>query len=176
MSTWIALLRGINVGGNNVLPMKDLASVLEELGCTNVATYIQSGNVVFEKSRSDAMKLSQRIADTVLKNHDFKPQCLVLTVDEVDRAAVSNPFPDAEENPKSLHVFFLAEKPSSPEFELLNEIKSRSESYALLDKVFYLHAPDEIGRFRLAARVEKLLGVNATARNRRTVSKLTAMA
>jgi len=176
MSTWIALLRGINVGGNNVLPMKDLAAVLEGLGCSNVATHIQSGNVVLEKSRSDAMKLSQRIADTVLKNHGFKPRCLVLTADELEEAVVSNPFPDAGGDPKSLHVFFLAEKPTSPEFEMLNDIKSASESYALIDKVFYLHAPDGIGRSSLAARVEKLLGVDATARNWRTVSKLVAMA
>lgn len=176
MSTWIALLRGINVGGNNVLPMKDLAAVLEELGCTDVATHIQSGNVVFEKSRSDATTLSKCIADTVLKNHGFKPRTLVLTVDEIEKAVASNPFTDAEVNPKSLQIFFLSKIPTSPEFEMLDSIKSRSESFALIGKAFYFHAPDGIGRSKLAARAEKLLGVDATARNWRTVSKLIAMA
>ena len=176
MSIWIALLRGINVGGNNLLPMKDLVAVLEELGCTNVSTYIQSGNVVFERPRNDAMRLSKRIGNTVLKNHSFKPRTLVLTADEFENAVVSNPFPDAEVSPKSLQIFFLSEEPTSPEFEMLNSIKSRNESYALIEKVFYLHAPDGIGRSKLAARVEKLLGVNATARNWRTVSKLLEMA
>ena len=158
------------------MPMKDLAAVLEELGCTDVATYIQSGNVVFEKSGSGAPRLSKRIANAVLKNHGFKPRTLVLTVEEFERAVASNPFPDAEANPKSLHIFFLSEKPTSPEFEMLDDIKSGSESFALIDKAFYFHAPDGIGRSKLAARVEKLLGVDTTARNWRTVSKLIAMA
>lgn len=176
MSTWVALLRGINVGGNNLLPMKNLAALLEGLGCANVETYIQSGNVIFESSRGDAMRLSNRIADTVLKHHGFKPRTLVLTADEFEKAVASNPFPDAEVNPKSLHISFLSEKPSSPELAMLDNIKSGNESYALIEKVFYLHAPDGIGRSKLAARVEKLLGVDVTGRNWRTVSKLLEMA
>jgi uncharacterized protein (DUF1697 family) len=87
----------------------------------------------------------------------------------------SNPFPQAEERPSALHLFFLSEPSSNPDFELLNTLKAGSESFVLTEDVFYLHAPDGIGRSKLAARVERLLGVDVTARNWRTVSKVAEM-
>jgi uncharacterized protein (DUF1697 family) len=95
---------------------------------------------------------------------------------EFEKAVVSIPFEDPEVNPKSLQIFFLSEEPSSPEFEILDGIKFGSDTHALFDAAFYLHAPDGIGRSELAASVEKLLGVDTTARNWRTVSKLLEMA
>ncbi|MBT8101630.1 MAG: DUF1697 domain-containing protein [Gammaproteobacteria bacterium] len=172
MATWIALLRGINVGGKHLLPMKELAAALEEMGCINVRTYIQSGNVVFERPRSKAPQLAEKIGKTVLKSHGFEPRVLVLTVKELEKAATANPFPEAENEPKTLHLCFLAAKPKSPDLDALEQIKARTESYALVDKVFYLHAPEGIGRSKLAANVEKRLGVDATGRNWRTVTKL----
>ena len=172
MSTWIALFRGINVGGNNILPMKELTAMLEGLGCTGVKTYIQSGNVVFRKSGSKASQLAKSIGKSVLSAYGFEPKVLFLTVQELENAVRSNPFTEAEEDPKSLHIFFLAEKPKSPNLKALNELKTRSESFSLIEKLFYLHEPDGVGRSKLAAKAEKLLGVSATARNWRTVSKL----
>ena len=176
MSTWIALLRGINVGGNNLLPMKDLTAVLEEIGCSNVKTYIQSGNAVFDSSASNAPQLAKTIGKAVLGSHEFEPLVQVLTIRELEIAVASNPFPNAEANPKSLHLSFLAEEPGSPELDSLNELKVESETWALIGNVFYLHAPDGIGHSKLAARAEKLIGVDATGRNWRTVSKLLEIA
>lgn len=176
MATWIALLRGINVGGNKLLPMKDLTAVLEEIGCSNVKTYIQSGNVVFGNSVSNAAQLAQRIGKAVLSSHEFEPRVQVLSVSELEKAVTSNPFPDAEANPKSLHVYFLSKKPKSPKLDSLNEIKVKSETWALTGKLFYLHAPDGVGRSKLAARAEMLIGVDATGRNWRTVSKVLEIA
>lgn len=176
MTTWIALFRGVNVGGNNILPMKDLVVALEEIGCTCVKTYIQSGNVIFSKSVSKVPQLAKLIGKTVLNRYGFEPKIHLLTVRELKKAVTSNPFPNAEENPKSLHLFFLSKNPKSLKRESFDEIKAERENYALNENMFYLHAPDGIGRSRLAAKTEKFLGVDATARNWGTVLKLLELA
>ncbi len=176
MTTWIALFRGINVGGKNLLPMQDLTGMLKGIGCNCVKTYIQSGNVIFSKSGSKEPQLAKLIGKTVLSTHGFEPKVHLLKVGELRRAVTSNPFSDAEKDPKSLHLFFLAEKPKSFKPEALDQIKAESENYSLIENIFYLHAPDGIARSKLASRAEKLLEVDATARNWRTVSKLVELA
>jgi uncharacterized protein (DUF1697 family) len=175
VKTWVALFRGINVGGNNILPMKELVATLEGVGCQDVATYIQSGNVVFQSEETDASMLSDRIATAVKESHGFEPRVLVLGPEVVERAVRSNPFREAESEPKSLHVYFLASSPGRPGLEALEEIKGYREQFVLDGDVLYLHAPDGVGRSRLAANAERLLGVSATARNWRTVNKLLTM-
>ena len=176
MKTYIALFRGINVGGNNVLPMKDLVALLENLGSQNVKTYIQSGNAVFQNKEENASLLSNRIRAAIKKSHGFEPQVLLLKPEEIERAVESNPFPEAESEPKTLHLHFLASMPKNPDLGALESIKSDRERFALKDGVFYLHAPDGIGRSKLAANTEKVLGVATTGRNWRTVRKVLAMA
>ncbi|MDH5638603.1 MAG: DUF1697 domain-containing protein [Nitrospinota bacterium] len=176
MNIWIALFRGINVGGASILPMRDLASICQKLGFTEVRTYIQSGNVVFHSPEGLAPHLTKRIGAAVMKSHGFKPNVILISLDELEKAASSNPFPEAEKDPKSLHFFFLAELPSNPDMERLEQVKSDSEAFVLRGQVFYLHAPDGIGRSKLAAKAEKLIGVAATARNWRTVRKVLQIA
>jgi len=176
MNTWFALLRGINVGGTGILPMKDLVATLEELGLSGVKTYIQSGNAVFQSPESKSPALAKKIADSIATQHGFRPHVLVLSHKELSQAVTRNPFPDAEVEPKTLHLFFLADVPANPDLGALNVIKSDSERFVLDKRVFYLHAPDGIGRSKLATRAEKLLGVAATARNWRSVEKILEMA
>jgi uncharacterized protein (DUF1697 family) len=175
LKTYIALFRGINVGGSNVLPMKDLVAQLENLGSQNVKTFIQSGNAVFQNEEENASLLSNRISAAIKKNHGFEPQVLLLTPEEIERAVASNPFPEAETEPKTLHVYFLTSMPKNLDLGALESIKSDRERFALKDRVFYLHAPEGIGRSKLAANTEKLLGVAITGRNWRTVRKVMAM-
>jgi uncharacterized protein (DUF1697 family) len=175
MKTYIALFRGINVGGTNVLPMKDLVALLENIGSQNVRTYIQSGNAVFQNEEENASLLSNKIRAAIKQSHGFEPQVLLLTPEEIERAIESNPFPEAESEPKTLHAYFLASMPKDPDLGALERIKSDRERFALKDKVFYLHAPDGIGRSKLAANTEKLLGVAVTGRNWRTVCKVMTM-
>jgi uncharacterized protein (DUF1697 family) len=175
MKTYIALFRGINVGGTNVLPMKDLVTLLENTGSLNVRTYIQSGNAVFQNEEEKASLLSSKIRAAIKESHGFEPQVLLLTPEEMVRAIESNPFPEAESEPKTLHVHFLASMPKDPDLGTLESIKSDRERFALKDKVFYLHAPDGIGKSKLAANAEKLLGVAVTSRNWRTVCKVMTM-
>jgi uncharacterized protein (DUF1697 family) len=102
MKIFIALFRGINVGGSGVLPMRDLVEALEALGLKDVKTYIQSGNVVFKSSEEDSAKISSRISAQVGKSFDFEPEVLVLEPAEIQRALDANPFPEAQSQPKTL--------------------------------------------------------------------------
>ena len=176
MPARIALFRGINVGGRNSLPMKALSTLLESLGCSDVKTYIQSGNVVFEHPSSESKKLSRDIGAAIDSEFGFLPKVLILTAAELQHAVDDNPFADATTEPKTLHLWFLAGQPKNTDLASIESLKSASESFVLADRVFYLHAPDGIGRSKLAASVEKLLGVATTGRNWRTVNKILEMA
>jgi uncharacterized protein (DUF1697 family) len=176
MKTWIALLRGINVGGHNILPMKELRALLETEGFVDVRTYIQSGNCVFGASESDAETLADLITERIEQNFGFRPAVLVLEKPDLDRAIADNPFAEHADDPKTIHLSFLKERPTSPDLEALRALQASSEHFELTQTVFYLHAPDGIGRSKLAAQVEKKLGVQTTARNLRTVLKLAELA
>src|SRR5262245_2377501 len=175
MKTYIALFRGINVGGNHMLPMKELKVVLEKNGCEDVRTYIQSGNVILNSSASDVAKLAKQLSAAVAKSHGFEPRVLLLTRAELERAAAGNPFPGAAENPQSVHLFFLDGVPKKPDFSVLEAVKTKTEAFALKDRVLYRHTPYGLGRSKMATRVEKCLGVQSTARNWRTVTTLLGM-
>lgn len=176
MNTYIALFRGINVGGKNLLPMRELVPLFEALGMRKVRTYIQSGNVVFEGEDVHAAKLSDQIGAAVKESYGFAAHLLILTPDELTVAIASNPYPEAESDPRTLHLTFLSSVPESPDLEALESIKRDSERFMLEGKVFYLHALEGVGRSKLASRIEKSLGVAGTARNWRSVCAIEAMA
>jgi uncharacterized protein (DUF1697 family) len=174
-SSWVLLLRGINVGGNHVLPMRELVSILEALGLEDIRTYIQSGNVVFRSTRPVAPGLSDTISAEIEIRRGFRPQVLLLQKEQLEEAVRSNPFPEAESEPQTLHVFFLLSPASAPDREALDRMRAHDERFELAQRVLYLHAPNGTGRSKLAASVEKCLGVATTARNWRTVRKLWEM-
>jgi uncharacterized protein (DUF1697 family) len=173
VKAYIALFRGINVGGKNRLPMKDLVGILEDIGCKHIQTYIQSGNVVFRAESDSAKQLAAQIGQRIMESHGFEPKVMLLEISEFHNAVENNPF--STEKGRALHFYFLDSHPEDPDLESLQAVKSETETYKLLGKVFYLYAPDGIGRSRLAARVERALGVPVTARNWNTVSKLLSM-
>lgn len=175
MKSWIAFFRGINVGGKNTLPMKALVGVLEDLGLSDVRTYIQSGNAVFRATKGSAEHWERAIGAAVEAHFGMSPRILVMDAAALAAAVAANPFPAAESDHKTLHLYFLADTPTSPDWAGLDGVKSASEAYALIGRVFYLHAPEGIGRSKLAARAERLLGVEATARNWRTVQAVLAL-
>ncbi len=164
----IVLLRGINVGGHNKLPMVELKDTLTELGATDVQTYIQSGNAVIQ---GDIAAVA--ISDAIEKAKGFRPQVMVLPLQAFVHIVNACPFPT--DNGKALHVWFLSE---TPDFDTVkaDALAIPSESYLVTDRAVYLHAPDGIGRSKLAAKIENLAGVPATARNWNTVCKLLALA
>ena len=176
MQTSIVLLRGINVGGKNKLPMKDLVVILEDLGFENVRTYIQSGNAVGHSRRKPPAKMNSQISAVIGEAYGFEPSVLILTLEELEAAMASNPFPKATKEPKSLHLFLLSKKAKKPDLEKISAAKASSERFELTDRVFYLHAPDGIARSKLAANVEKYLSVPTTARNWNSITKIAALA
>jgi uncharacterized protein (DUF1697 family) len=176
MKIYVALFRGINVGGRNALPMKGLVEILQDLGLRSVKTYIQSGNAVFVSPGKDASQLSIKISREVKKRYGFEPHVLLLELDDIERAVSRNPFPDAATDSRALHAGFLAFIPEKPNLERLESLKSAGERFHIIDKVFYLHAPEGIGKSKLAANAERLLGVPMTDRNWKTVCKIREMA
>lgn len=176
MDTYIAFFRGINVGGNNSLPMKELVAVLECIGSRKVRTYIQSGNAVFESAEKDLARLSKQLSAEIMNRRGFEPHVQILTVDALAKAIAENPFPEAVSAPSSLHLGFLASPPKSPDLEKLSSLKKESERFQLAENVFYLHAPEGVGRSKLAASTERLLGVLMTDRNWKTVCKVMELA
>jgi uncharacterized protein (DUF1697 family) len=174
MATWIALLRGIG-GGIRPLPMRDLATALEAIGLKNVRTYIQSGNVIFSSAKS-AARLAGEIERCIEKNFGFHSKTFVLSVGELQRAAAGNPFPQADQAPQALHLFFLAKPAKAAQLDAMDELKAKSEQFELTNKVFYFYAPKGFGISKLGAKVGRLLGVDVTARNWRTVGKLLELA
>ena len=156
--------------------MKELVAILEHLGAQKVKTYIQSGNAVFVSPGKDTPGLSKAISVEVKKRRGFEPHVLLLELEEIERAIRNNPFPEAEIDPRALHAGFLASTPAHPNLKALETLKLGSERFRLVDRVFYLHAPEGVGRSKLAASSEKLLGVPMTDRNWRTVCTIRAMA
>lgn len=175
MASFVALLRGINVGGHNKLPMKALRELLEGLGLEGVETYIQSGNVVFRAPKKGAKQLGAKISQAIEAAHGFAPDVMVLDAAAFEAAAKANPFPEADAAPKAVHLWFCRSEPKAPDLERLAALASANERYVLDGAVFYLLAPDGIGKSKLAEKVERALGVSATARNWSTVSKLVLM-
>ena len=175
MSTWIGLFRAINVGGRRVLPMAALKEDLLSLGLTDVRTYIQSGNVVFGSSARSPSTLAKKITARIEQRHGFRPELLLLRPQDVQQVVDHNPFPQATSDPKTLHCFFLAAAAAAADHEAIETAKRPSERYVLTSQVFYLHAPQGVARSKLAANVERYLGVATTARNFRTVTRLWEM-
>jgi uncharacterized protein (DUF1697 family) len=176
MYTYIALFRGINVGGKNTLPMKELAAIFERLGASHARTYIRSGNVVFKSASKEISSFSSKIGIALKEQYGFEPRILVIEPFDLETAINNNPFPEAESDPSSLHLGFLAFAPENPKLEKLESLKKDSERFCLIGNIFYLHAPEGIGRSKLAASSEKLLGVPMSDRNWNTVCKLQEMA
>ena len=176
MNTYIALFRAINVGGKNSLPMKELVAILEKLGGQKIKTYIQSGNAVFQSTEKNLSELSKRLTAEIKKRRGFEPYVLIVGFDALEEAMAGNPFPEGEADPSSLHLGFLASVPKNPDLQKLDSLRKESERFHLSERVFYLHAPEGVGRSRLAASTEKLLGVPMTDRNWRTVCKIREMA
>jgi len=168
MKTYIVLFRGINVGGKNILPMKELSTFLEENGFQNVKTYIQSGNVVLQAKRV----LRAELATLISGKFGFKPEVFVLDKSEFDSSIKNNPFHPAEG--KFAHFYFCSKAPKLDAGKT-EKYLADSEEYKIKNKVFYLFAPKGIGRSKLVANIESCLGVPATGRNLNTVNKLKEM-
>jgi uncharacterized protein (DUF1697 family) len=186
MATHIALLRGINVGGNNKVPMADLRALVTELGHADVSTYIQSGNVLFTApDDADCAALGSAITEAVAARLPVRPPVVVITRDELAEINAANPFPD-EPDPKRVHAVILSEPPGAELTAKLEEAAAKAAakgdpaSAVTVGRTIYLHTPAGYGDSDLAAATLRLVsspkaGLTGTARNRATMDKLLAL-
>lgn len=116
---------------------------------------------------------TQKICRAILNAKGFEPKIILISKDKLESIIQKNPYPINEG--KALHFYFLATSCEKPDFEKLNSLKSETEMFELTSEAFYLYAPDGIGRSKLAMKIEKVLGVEMTARNWNTVSKISTM-
>ncbi len=167
--TFVALLRGINVGGKNSLPMKDLIAMFTKAGCSGVSTYIQSGNVLFRAEAALAAKLPAVISSAIKKRFGFSPPTVLRSSEELRRVAAANPFLKSEID--TLHVAFLADLPDKEAVKSL-EPKPPDE-FAVICREIYLRCPNGYGKTKLTnAYFDARLKTVSTVRNWKTVLKL----
>ncbi len=176
VSTYIALLRAVNVGGN-ILKMEHLRALWSELGFTNIRTYVQSGNVVFEAAQKPEAWLPA--VERKLEGQTRLPvSVFVRTPAEMRRLIATNPFlgqPDVD--PKNLHVTFLSSVPGAQSADALRVIDTGSDQFQLVGAHIYLYCPAGFADVKLTSKViEKILSVKATTRNWNTINKLHEMA
>jgi uncharacterized protein (DUF1697 family) len=173
LTTHVALLRGINVGGKNRIPMPVLREVLEDLGHQGVRTYVQSGNVVFDSRSSAPNKIAADIERAVSGTFGLTISVLVRTRRGLERVAGGNPFPTKGVNPSSLHVVFLADRPSAKAVRTLDPNHSPPDEFVVVGREIFLRFASGSARSKLNLDYfERGLGTRATARNWNTVLKL----
>jgi uncharacterized protein (DUF1697 family) len=168
VARYVALLRGINVGGRNKLSMGDLRALVERLGNDEVTTYIQSGNVVFTSRRRSPAALARSLEDGLAGELGVAVPAVVLSQAELARAIRDDPFP-ADADPKTVHAIFLVDDPT-PKLRAAVKAANGPDSAKLAGRTLYVHTPAGFGTSKLAAELIRLSG--GTARNRRTLNKL----
>jgi uncharacterized protein (DUF1697 family) len=174
--TWVALLRGINVGGKNKLPMRDLAALFEQAGCSDVQTYIQSGNVVFDTS-SRPERLAVTVEKRIAERFSLTVPVVLRSGAELARIARANPFLGRKLDPALLHVMFLAGEPSAAGIASLDPKRSPPDEFRVVGREIYLSCPNGMARTKLTnAWFDGKLDTTSTARNWRTVLTLAEMA
>lgn len=173
MTRYVALLRGINVGGHNKLAMADLRDVLSGLGFDDVETYLQSGNALFSAPKASADALARKIQGALDDRLGMDVKVLVRTADELAEVVAANPFHDGTSEPKKLHVAFLSAVPEADRVAGLDPVPFEPDELRLGEREVYLWYPNGYGRTKLTNDViERRLGVTATTRNWNTVVKL----
>ena len=172
--TYVALLRGVNLGPRNKVPMPALRSLTESLGHNDVRTYIQSGNLVFRSAEKG--NLAARLEQAIAAELGVKAAVVLRTAGELSKAIAGNPFVAAGADEKALHVVFLGSPPSRSAVKTLEPDRSPPDEFAVGRAEVYLRCPNGFGRSKLGVDwFEKKLGGPATIRNWRTVTTLAAM-
>jgi uncharacterized protein (DUF1697 family) len=176
LDTYLALLRGINVGGKNKLPMKDLIEIFASNKCEKVLSYIQSGNIIFRAAPSVAAEIPTVIAAQITARFGLRIPVLLRTVEELRLVSLNNPFLAAGVAEDTLHVMFLADLPSPERVATLDPDRSPPDAFQVISREIYLHLPKGVADSKLTnAYFDSKLATTSTGRNWRTVCKLLAL-
>lgn len=175
--TYIALVRGINVGGRKIIKMDQLRESFKAMGLEKVKTYVQSGNVIFKASGKSAEILSREIQERILRDFGFSVSVIVVSPEEMNRAIKGNPFLRKKGiDASKLHVTFLSQAPERSALKALEAVPAKPDEFRHSEKAIYLHCPNGYGKTKLSNNtLERVLSVRATTRNWRTVNKLYEM-
>lgn len=178
METYICLLRGINVGGHKKIKMAELREQLGELSFTNIRTYIQSGNIIFQSEEDSLGVLAANIREKIASHYPFTVPVQVWSLPQWGYIRSHNPYlPDWEEDIAKLHVTLLSDSPEESRINDLSKVHFPPDLFIYKDKVVYLCCPKGYGRTKLTNSFwERRLGVEATTRNWKTVCKLFELA
>ena len=172
-TTQLALLRGINVGGKNKLPMRDLSGIFVAAGCENVRTLIQSGNVIFTAESRVSKGLADVVTAQISERFGHRVPVILRTAQQLSEVVSNNPFSHVEE---MLHVMFLADRPGSKEVAALDPNHSAPDAFSVVGQEIYLHLPNGGAKTKLTnAWFDSRLATTSTVRNWRTVTRLLAM-
>ncbi len=171
----VGLLRGINVGGKNLLPMANLREMFQNAGCADVRTYIQSGNVVFTAKPAVARRIPQIVSQAIFERFGFQPVVIVRTAKEIAQAAADNPFLTFDTDYRTLLVGFLTRAPDEARIAALDPKRSPGDSFRVRGREVYLHLPNGVKSKFNYAYFESVLSMPGTFRNWRTVLKLVEM-
>ena len=170
---YVALLRGINVGGNTMVKMEELRRTFEALGFENVTSYINSGNLAFDARKTSETNLVKKIEDAVELLIDKRVQVMVREQTDIERVIANNPFDGKYQSHKEMHVLFLKDKISAETEKLLLDSAPSEERFVAIGREIYCHLPMGVADSYLGrAQFEKKLEISVTARNWRTVQKL----
>jgi uncharacterized protein (DUF1697 family) len=171
--TRVALLRGINVGGKNKLPMKDLIEMFDQARCSAVRSYIQSGNVIFCASATVSVRLPSVISASITRRFGFTVPVLLRSLEEIAQVLASNPFLHQGAPEDELHVMFLSDAPAPARIAALDPHRSSPDSFQVIGQEIYLRLPGGMADTKLTnAYFDSKLATVSTGRNWRTVSKL----
>ena len=178
MPIFIAMLRGINVGGQKSVKMELLRASFTALGFNDVKTYVQSGNVIFGATDDSATALSKKIERKILGDFRFHVPVFLRTAEEMETTVRRNPFlKDAAIDPSKLHVTFLASAPPKAAHKKLQPLAVCEEQFHITGRDVYLHCPNGYGTTKLSnTAIEKKLSIGATTRSWKTANTLLAMA
>lgn len=169
---YISMLRGINVGGNRKILMTDLKNLYADLGYTNIITYIQSGNVIFDYKECPNNELSARITEAISEKYGFDVPVMVRTREEWVKSVESNPFANTHKI-ESLHLTLLSEIPDAVRVETIRELQYAPEDFQVIGKDVFILCPGKYHQSKLSNQfLESKLKVKATTRNWKTVLKL----
>ncbi len=172
--TYLALLRGINVGGNCKLPMKELAALFAGAGALEVRTYIQSGNVIFEATEPEVVVAAVTVE--IARVYGYPGRIVLRSAAELTAAYEANPFAKAGAPAETLHCYFLADLPDKAAVKALDAERSPGDSFAVKNREVYLHLPNGMARTKLSnVYFDTKLKTVSTARNWKTVGKLVEM-
>jgi uncharacterized protein (DUF1697 family) len=177
MPIYVAMLRGINVGGQKIVKMENLRSSFDALGFRRVRTYVQSGNVIFEAPKTSPDNLSRLIGEKILDDFGFSVPLIVRSSGEMEKIVSDNPFLEERGIDRSrLHVSFLSTLPAEAGLGKLDALDALPDRFSVKGREVYLHCPNGYGRTKLSNNaLEKLLSVEATTRNWKTMIALVGM-